>query len=239
MGSWEGGSNITLVRPPWRIAGASRSLLLNPLPGRGLRERRRHVLRAAASTQSREVCVGEPAPHRGRSPRRPSGRPARAAETAVDWAGAATPLIARRRLQPATARHAPCSSELEREYGLAAPTSPGRDRPPAGTRPGVDRAARAVAAAAARARGARRAWSTAAAAVRPRSGRGHFLACDSVSRRDGANWLGQRARREASGAPVSDKRRTARRPARDRRTPSRRQGRRRAGPARARRAVAR
>ena len=38
MGSWEGGSNMILVRPPWRIVpGGTRSLLLNPLRERGLR----------------------------------------------------------------------------------------------------------------------------------------------------------------------------------------------------------
>src|SRR5690349_14621452 len=33
--SWEGGSNLTLVRPPWRIA-ARDAFLLNPFPRRGL-----------------------------------------------------------------------------------------------------------------------------------------------------------------------------------------------------------
>ena len=56
MGSWEGGSNIMLVRPPWRIAGAPRSLLLNPLPGRGLRERRWMSL-VRLRDAGRDLCV--------------------------------------------------------------------------------------------------------------------------------------------------------------------------------------
>ena len=60
MGSWEGGANITLVRPPWRIAGAPRSLLLNPLPRRGLRERRRMSflrLRADGGICASQTCI--------------------------------------------------------------------------------------------------------------------------------------------------------------------------------------
>jgi len=56
MQSWEGGSNVTLVRPPWRIA-AREALLLNPFPRRGLRERRRLALIALESGGT-ELCVG-------------------------------------------------------------------------------------------------------------------------------------------------------------------------------------
>ena len=74
MGSWEGGSNITLVRPPWRIAGAPRSLLLNPFPGRGLRERRRMSF-VRLRDEGRDLCVANLHLTAGRArPRRAGGR---------------------------------------------------------------------------------------------------------------------------------------------------------------------
>lgn len=121
MGSWEGGSNITLVRPPWRIAGAPRSLLLNPLPRRGLRERRRMSF-VRLRDEDRDLCVANL--HLTSSLRRRAEQEAlRASETAVRWAGNTTPLIVGGdfNLRP---RDTKVFERLEREYGLAAPTSP-------------------------------------------------------------------------------------------------------------------
>ncbi len=56
LGSWEGGSNITLARRPWRIVGRE-AVLLNPFPRRALRERRRLALTALAA-EGVELCVG-------------------------------------------------------------------------------------------------------------------------------------------------------------------------------------
>ena len=120
MGSWEGGSNITLVRPPWRIAGAPRSLLLNPFPGRGLRERRRMSF-VRMRAEGRDLCVANL--HLTAGSRAHAEREAvRAAETAVDWAGA-TPLIVGGdfNLRP---RSTSVFEQLERTHGLAAPTAP-------------------------------------------------------------------------------------------------------------------
>jgi endonuclease/exonuclease/phosphatase family metal-dependent hydrolase len=121
MGSWEGGSNITLVRPPWRIAGVPRSLLLNPLPGRGLRERRRMSF-VRLRDEDRDLCVANL--HLTSSSRRHAEQEAlRASQTAVRWAGETTPLIVGGdfNLRP---RPTGLFERLEREYGLAAPTSP-------------------------------------------------------------------------------------------------------------------
>jgi len=122
MGSWEGGSNITLARPPWRIAGASRSLLLNPLPRRGLHERRRMSF-VRVRDAGRDVCVANL--HLTASSRPRAAAEARsAAAAAVRWAGEHTPLIVGGdfNLRP---RDAPVFEELERAHGLAWPTAPG------------------------------------------------------------------------------------------------------------------
>jgi endonuclease/exonuclease/phosphatase family metal-dependent hydrolase len=119
MGSWEGGSNITLVRPPWRIAGASRSLPLNPLPGRGLRERR-HMSFVRMRDEGRDVCVANLHLTAGSRPQ--AEREAeRAAATALRWAGKA-PLVLGGdfNVRP---RQTDVFERLQREYGLAAPTS--------------------------------------------------------------------------------------------------------------------
>ena len=89
MGSWEGGSNLTLVRPPWRIV-ETRSVLLNPLPGRRLHERRRMALTRIVGAD-REVCVGNVHLSAGLS--KPAAKETRrAARIALDWARGA-PLI--------------------------------------------------------------------------------------------------------------------------------------------------
>ena len=122
MGSWEGGANITLARPPWRIAGASRSLLLNPLPLRGLRERRRMSFVRVRDAGS-DVCVANL--HLTASSRPRAAAEARtAAAAAVRWAGEHTPLIVGGdfNLRP---RDEPVFEQLERTPGLARPTAPG------------------------------------------------------------------------------------------------------------------
>ena len=121
MGSWEGGSNITLVRPPWRIAGAPRSLLLNPLPGRRLRERRRMSF-VRVQDAGRDLGVANLHLTAG-APREAEREAELAAVTALRWAGEATPLIVGGdfNLRP---RATPLFERLARKYGLAAPTSP-------------------------------------------------------------------------------------------------------------------
>jgi endonuclease/exonuclease/phosphatase family metal-dependent hydrolase len=121
LGSWEGGSNITLVRDPWRIAGAPRSLLLNPLPRRGLRERRRMSF-VRLRGKGQDVCVANLHLTAG-SPRHAEREALQAAETAVRWAGRGTPLVVGGdfNLRP---RSTGAFEQLEREHGLARPTAP-------------------------------------------------------------------------------------------------------------------
>ena len=120
MGSWEGGSNITLVRPPWRIAGAPRSLLVNPLPERGLREPRRMSF-VRVRDEGRDLCVANL--HLTAGSRSHAAREAvRAVETAVRWASETTPLIVGGdfNLRP---RNTDVFDRLKRDYDLGAPTS--------------------------------------------------------------------------------------------------------------------
>ena len=57
IASGEGGSNVILVRPPWRIA-ERHSVLLNPFPRRRFRERRRMALAMLVSEEDGvELCV--------------------------------------------------------------------------------------------------------------------------------------------------------------------------------------
>jgi endonuclease/exonuclease/phosphatase family metal-dependent hydrolase len=120
VGSWEGGSNLTLVRPPWRIVGPGRTLLLNPLPGRGLRERRRMSF-VRLQSEHGEMCVANL--HLTAGARRHAEHEALvAAAAATRWAGA-TPLVLGGdfNLRPRESR---VFDELARRHGLAAPTSP-------------------------------------------------------------------------------------------------------------------
>ncbi len=120
MGSWEGGSNITLVRAPWQIAGPPRSLLLNPLPGRGLRERRRMSF-VRLRDDGRDLCIANL--HLTAGSRSHAEQEAeRAARTAVDWAGATTPLILGGdfNLRPAGSR---VFEALERQHDLRPPAA--------------------------------------------------------------------------------------------------------------------
>jgi len=121
MGSWEGGSNITLVRPAWSIAGTSRSLLLNPFPERGLRERRRMSFVRLRADET-DVCVANL--HLTAGARvRAEAEARRAAAAAVAWAGHA-PLIVGGdfNLRP---RETHVFEHLAQDHGLAAATAPG------------------------------------------------------------------------------------------------------------------
>lgn len=89
MGSWEGGSNLTLARPPWQIVEGA-SVLLNPLRERRLRERRRLAL-VRLVHDSREVCLGNLHLSAG-APDLAAREARRAAETALEWARGA-PLV--------------------------------------------------------------------------------------------------------------------------------------------------
>jgi endonuclease/exonuclease/phosphatase family metal-dependent hydrolase len=118
MQSWEGGSNLTLARPPWRIAQRD-AVLLNPFPRRGLRERRWMVLTALTRGDA-ELCVGNLHATAGnRTQAETDVR--RAAERAVAFA-AGRPLILGGdfNLRP---RETQVFVELERRFGLAAPTA--------------------------------------------------------------------------------------------------------------------
>jgi endonuclease/exonuclease/phosphatase family metal-dependent hydrolase len=88
MGSWEGGSNVILARPPWRIVEAT-SVLLNPLRERRLHERRRLALTRLVD-RDREVCVGNL--HLSGAPGQAAREAAKAAELALEWARGA-PLV--------------------------------------------------------------------------------------------------------------------------------------------------
>jgi endonuclease/exonuclease/phosphatase family metal-dependent hydrolase len=120
MGSWEGGANITLVRPPWRFAGTPRSLLLNPFPERGLRERRRmsftqlHGPGMKLSVANLHLTAGR---------RESAAREAlRAAAAATAWSGATALVMGGDfNVRPRTSN---VFDVLQREYGLAAPTAP-------------------------------------------------------------------------------------------------------------------
>jgi endonuclease/exonuclease/phosphatase family metal-dependent hydrolase len=90
MGAWEGGSNLTLVRPPWQIVEGT-SVLLNPLRERRLRERRRLALTRLVD-RDLEVCVGNL--HLSANVPKQAAREAhRAAEAALAWARGAPVLL--------------------------------------------------------------------------------------------------------------------------------------------------
>jgi endonuclease/exonuclease/phosphatase family metal-dependent hydrolase len=124
IGAWEGGSNITLVRQPWRLVESdARSLLLNPLRERGLHERRRmSFVRLRAGDRdagAREFCVANlHASHYSQRQAEREGR--RAARAALAWARG-TPLVVGGdfNVRPRNSR---LFEELERDFGLAPPT---------------------------------------------------------------------------------------------------------------------
>jgi endonuclease/exonuclease/phosphatase family metal-dependent hydrolase len=119
LGSWEGGSNLALARPPWRIAERG-AALLNPFPRRGLRERRRMAL-ATLAGDAAELCVANLHASAGN---RFQGEEdvRRGAEIAVDFARG-RPLVfgGDLNLRPRTSS---IFAELERRFGLTAPTAP-------------------------------------------------------------------------------------------------------------------
>ena len=172
MGSWEGGSNLTLVRPPWRIVEASVPAA-EPVAGARLRERRRLALTRLRRPRPRGVRR-EPAPERRALARQAEREARRAAEIALDWAGGA-PLC--------SAATSTCDRRSTEVF-----ERPVRQRLGCAARPNPDAIdhllargletvgpAHAMAAAAARAGRARGPRAPAPAAVRPRPGRGHFL----------------------------------------------------------------
>jgi endonuclease/exonuclease/phosphatase family metal-dependent hydrolase len=119
LGSWEGGSNIVLVRAPWRIASRG-AAMLNPLPRRGLRERRRMAL-VTLRAGSAEVCVANL--HASAGDRFQAEQDVlRGVRIALDFARE-RPLVfgGDLNLRPRTS---PFFEDLERRFGLAAPTAP-------------------------------------------------------------------------------------------------------------------
>lgn len=119
MQSWEGGSNVTLARREWRVARRD-AVLLNPLPRRGLRERRWIVLTALTTDGGGELCVGNLHATAGnRAQAEVDVR--RGAEGALRFAGD-RPLICGGdfNLRPRASR---IFEELERGFGLAPPTA--------------------------------------------------------------------------------------------------------------------
>ena len=118
MGSWEGGSNVTLVRPPWQIAERG-DVLLNPLLRRAFRERRRMVLTTVTSGGA-ELSVGNL--HASAGSRAQAEQDVRyGAERALAFAGR-RPLVLGGdfNLRPRTS---PVFDELERRFGFTAPTA--------------------------------------------------------------------------------------------------------------------
>ncbi|MEX0992788.1 MAG: endonuclease/exonuclease/phosphatase family protein [Solirubrobacterales bacterium] len=119
VGSNEGGSNLTLVRSPWLIT-QRHSLLLNPLPGRGRRERRRMAF-ATLRGGDAELCVTNL--HASANDQLLAERELlRAAEHAVEWA-AQRPLILAGdfNVRP---RESDLYELLEERFGLIGPTGP-------------------------------------------------------------------------------------------------------------------
>jgi endonuclease/exonuclease/phosphatase family metal-dependent hydrolase len=119
LGSWEGGSNLVLARPPWQIIRRD-SALLNPLPRRGLRERRRMAL-VTLAREGAELCVANL--HASAGERlQAEADVRRGAQIAVAFA-AERPLLlgGDLNLRPRTSS---IFAELERRFDLAAPTAP-------------------------------------------------------------------------------------------------------------------
>jgi endonuclease/exonuclease/phosphatase family metal-dependent hydrolase len=124
LASWEGGSNLALVRPPWRIVpGSCRSLTLSPPRERGLRERRRMgFARLRLETDGEkviELCATNL--HADSGPR--GAREVwQAARLAVGWSAGA-PLVFGGDFNQRP-RSSSVFEQLARELGLAAPTGP-------------------------------------------------------------------------------------------------------------------
>ena len=205
MGSWEGGSNVILARPPWQIVEGA-SILLNPLRERRLRERRRMAL-ARLVDNYREVCVANLHLSAGLAQAvRARGTPGGRDRARV---GAGRAARAGGRLQPAARMPIRCSTSFARARSCAGRRTPTRSINPARTGMETVRAARAVGASppgAGRAHGPR---APAAAAVRPRAGRGALPLAIACRRR----WRGPAPQRAAARerATTARERRSARR----------------------------
>ena len=112
----EGGSNITLVRVPARVEAVERHRLAwRP-------ERRALLLTRVATADGRRLAVADmhlsvPATGQGHA------ELVRAAELAVAFAGS-DPLIVGGDLNLRPVQHRPAFEEVERRFGLAAPTGP-------------------------------------------------------------------------------------------------------------------
>jgi endonuclease/exonuclease/phosphatase family metal-dependent hydrolase len=119
MGSWEGGSNITLVRPTWRI-GITRAMLLNPFPRRRLRERRRMSFVRLHGAEG-DICVANVHLSTGSGP--PQREARLAAATAVEWAGN-DPLVLGGDFNMRPRYNAQVFGELEGSFGLTGRTAP-------------------------------------------------------------------------------------------------------------------
>ncbi|NLT05068.1 MAG: hypothetical protein GXY03_02040 [Solirubrobacterales bacterium] len=115
LGSWEGGSNMVLVRPPARIvATAAHTLAERP-------ERRRLLLARVELAGGRRLtvaCVHLSVP----STQRGAAEALRAAELAGDWAGG-DPLVLGGDLNLRPADHAAVFAALAAGHGLSPPTS--------------------------------------------------------------------------------------------------------------------
>ena len=202
--SWEGGSNLILVRPPWQIIEAA-SVLLNPFRERRLRERRRMAL-ARLVDRARAV----------RRERSPADRPARQAERELDRGRrdrASTGPRGEPLLLGGDFNVRPGSTtvfeDLERRFGLCAADGT-RMRSTTCSYAARDRATPPSAVAARS--GASCELLTglrgpAPAAVRPRSGRGTLRSCDKFLALDGANQpLQHAAVAKPAEPPVRDAR---------------------------------
>jgi endonuclease/exonuclease/phosphatase family metal-dependent hydrolase len=113
MGSWEGGSNLTLIRSPLRDRGVAerRELVLRRLPER----RTMCFIRLDAG-----LCVANL--HASTGERRAEQDVRRAAETAVEWADDSPLLVGGDfNLRPEQTR---VFDELRERYGLATATAP-------------------------------------------------------------------------------------------------------------------
>lgn len=116
IGSSEGGSNMVLVRPPWRIVETERAVLAT------FPERRRLLLARAAEPGGARLaiaCMHLSVP----STRQGHAEVVRAAELATAFA-AGGPLIFGGDLNLRPRQHAAAFQELRERFGLEAPTGP-------------------------------------------------------------------------------------------------------------------
>jgi endonuclease/exonuclease/phosphatase family metal-dependent hydrolase len=123
LGSWEGGSNMTLVRPPWEVvAGSERSIVLNPLRERRLAERRRLTfVRVRETAGGGIVCVGNM--HLSGGARAQAERELRrAAKATVAWAQG-DPLVFAGDFNLRPKSSPDPFAQLARDFGLVGVTS--------------------------------------------------------------------------------------------------------------------